>query len=1203
MKRFLQYLLGLLGVTAFTQQANAQCAAGEVEITIQATVDGYGYELYWQVVPGGNNCGVSPYVISGNTTNMDCNYAGGSKASWNAGWDQSYAGSLETVGCFTDGTILTIHGIDEWGDGGHSFDVMSDGTSIGTYNFDGNLDANEIIDNGAAYLVNFTVTAPPANDLALDAVYSLTYYKQNGFVYADNPSIADNIPMSQAAAYPLIFGGAITNKGVADQPNTVFGVNITGAISYTFEDTSAAYGPLLPAGVSDTIIHLDEVNSLYEIFYPSVKGSYNVDYYVTSDNTDSNPADNTASDSFEVTDTIYSQTANTIDLGSTTDWMTGWSTPPADSSYTVYMGYPIQADDTLTSVSIYFTSGQGNNGQTPALGNLFDVYIMSWYNLKDTLVSLTGLQCSVLDGYQTVMMPQNTILKADSGTYYAMVRVTNNNLWIPEGTDPANGYDGMLDLDPSFIGPYTRKVYNWGTNWAVDMNFGVAPKSCTLMTTGVKGNATSNGASNGYASVDVTGGQGTITYMWSNGATTSNITGLAANVYSVTVTDDVVAGCTSVEMFTITEPAPLTCDITVTATGGDVTTNGGNDGYASADVTGAQGALAYMWSNSATTQLTMGLTAGVYTVTVSDDAVNNCAKTASVTITEPAPLTCMLSVTANGGPATTAGGSQGYAYATPAGNQGMLTYEWSNGSSTQSINGLMAGTYNVTVTDDVVASCSATATFDVIENLTVTCAIGASIDSYTNVSTNGGSDGAATVTAFGGIGNVTYMWSNGATDAAITGLMASAYTVTVSDDNAAGCTVTSSVEITEPAAAMCNLNVVMTQTNANSNGAANGDATANIFGGQGTITYMWSNAQTTSMATGLMAGTYTVTVTDDIVGSCSMVKSVTITEPAGFACNLQASVSKTNVSTNGGNDGAISVSTLGGQGTISYSWSHNGALTASSATGLTAGAYTVTVTDNITAGCSVVKTTTLTEPVAVSCTLDASASKTNVTTNGGNDGTATVTALNGQGTITYAWSNAGATSAISGLTAGTYSVTVTDDITAGCTVTKSVVITQPAAISCTVAVTAIVTGVDLATATVSGQQGSVSYAWSNGQNTAVASGLSVGSYTVTVTDNITAGCTATATVVLTGIEELTAVNYSIYPNPTSGNLTVNFVNAASDEYRIRVMNVVGQEILTERVVFGGNYVKTLDLSGVETGVYFVTISSSKGTSTDRIIVK
>ena len=175
-------------------------------------------------------------------------------------------------------------------------------------------------------------------------------------------------------------------------------------------------------------------------------------------------------------------------------------------------------------------------------------------------------------------------------------------------------------------------------------------------------------------------------------------------------------------------------------------------------------------------------------------------------------------------------------------------------------------------------------------------------------------------------------------------------------------------------------------------------ATASASGGTTGYTFSWSGGGGSSAtATGLTAGTYTVTVTD--ANGCTDTASVTITEPTLL---VASAVVDDNVSCNGGNDGEATASAAGGTTTYSYSWSN--AATSANITGLTAGTYSVTVTDAN--GCTDSTSVTITEPTLL---VAAASVDDNVSCNGGNDGEATASAMGGTTAYTYAWSNAATT--------------------------------------------------------------------------------------------------------------------------------------------------------------------------------------------------
>jgi hypothetical protein len=278
----------------------------------------------------------------------------------------------------------------------------------------------------------------------------------------------------------------------------------------------------------------------------------------------------------------------------------------------------------------------------------------------------------------------------------------------------------------------------------------------------------------------------------------------------------------------------------------------------------------------------------------------------------------------------------------------------------------------------------------------------------------GNADGSATVTPTNGISPYNYLWSDGQTAATATNLTSGSYSVTITDDN--GCTGTvSGILVNNPNSPSVSATVTSNYNGADisCNGGTDGEALAAASGGTAPYTYLWSDGQTTTSATNLAAGTYNVTVTDD--ASCNSVSSVTITEPTAITSTDVV----TDVSCNGDSDGAIELSVTGGTGTYTFLWSNTA--TTEDLTGLTAGVYTATVTD--VNGCNLsVGPVTVSEPSALVLTE----TTTDATTVGGSDGAIDLTVSGGTSTYTYLWSNGATTEDISGLTAGTYTCTITD---------------------------------------------------------------------------------------------------------------------------------------------------------------------------------
>lgn len=263
--------------------------------------------------------------------------------------------------------------------------------------------------------------------------------------------------------------------------------------------------------------------------------------------------------------------------------------------------------------------------------------------------------------------------------------------------------------------------------------------------------------------------------------------------------------------------------------------------------------------------------------------------------------------------------------------------------------------------------------------------------------------------------------------------------------------------------------------------ANTGSITVNINGGSGTYGYSWNTTppQTTQTISNLAPGSYMVTVTDSISG-CTKDTTFVLTNGSNLQVAIDSSV---NVSCNGGNSGIAYASASGGLGSVTYSWDTNPIQTSSTAIGLSAGTYNVTVIDSV--GCIAVATVVITEPNPLQVTPTMTATPT---CNGGSNGTAIANANGGVPPYTYSWNtNPVQTSqGASGLSAGQYSVTVTDSN--GCIVTGNVLITQPTAISNNIQITNITcyNGNNGAiTLTSSGGTAPFTYSWSTSANTSI----------------------------------------------------------------------------------------------------------------------
>lgn len=473
----------------------------------------------------------------------------------------------------------------------------------------------------------------------------------------------------------------------------------------------------------------------------------------------------------------------------------------------------------------------------------------------------------------------------------------------------------------------------------------------------------------------------------------------APGVYTVVITNTQ-NGCTSSAAATVVQNPAVTASI------GNVTNvacNGQQNGSAVASGGGGNGVLSYAWNSGDTTATANNLNAGIYTVTVSDG--EGCSATATVSISQPT----LLTATASGTPQMANGAADGSATATPTGGTPGYTYLWSNLETTETITGLLPGSYTVTVTDANGCTAVSIATVNAYD-----CTIDASVDAE-DATCFDANDGTATAVPINGLAPFTYLWSTGDTTVSISNLAPGIYTVVVTD--AANCPEAISFTISEPTLVRANA----TATPMSGPATGDGTATASPTGGVGPYTFEWNNMETTQTITGLSEGSYTVTVTDD--NGCTAVQTVVVL-PGN--CGITTNFLSTPVLCNGQTNGTATIVVNGGNAPFSYAWSSGG--TDQTESDLAAGTYTVTVTD--VNGCDVVDEVTITEPTALELTLD---NVVNTACPALPEGSITVLASGGTSPLVVNWSNNQTGLTAVNLVAGNYTATLTDGN--GCTAT------------------------------------------------------------------------------------------------------------------------------------------------------------------------
>lgn len=509
----------------------------------------------------------------------------------------------------------------------------------------------------------------------------------------------------------------------------------------------------------------------------------------------------------------------------------------------------------------------GSNATLNGSGGVNYGWAPSGAGLSCTLCQNPVASPSISTSYTLAVMDANGCTNTD------VINVTVN----PVPTASISGNTTICSGNSTTLTASGGSSYSWSTT-STTISISVSPTlttSYTVITTDANGCSDSAvvsvsvntlPAANAGADVTYCAGQNTTlnasggtSYIWTPASDLSNtnISNPVANPtssasYTVTTTD--VNGCTNTDVVSITVN-----QLPVANAGADISLCSGFNTTLS-----ASGGSTYSWVPSAglsnaniSNPIANPSSTTTYTVIVSN---GNCTSADVMLVTiNPIPVATISSQTN----VSCFGGSNGAATVVITTGTSPYTYNWNNGQTTSSASGLIAGNYTVSIID--ANGCATSQTVSITEP-----AVLASASSASNVSCNGGSDGTAITNVSGGTVTYTYFWlPGGGSNAAISGLTAGGYTVLITDGN--GCTTVSNVTVTQPNALASNLTSQNTGC-----GMTNGIITSSSSGGTGSYTYLWSDGQITSSATGLAQGTYTLTIMD--ANGCLLVDTISVSQ-------------------------------------------------------------------------------------------------------------------------------------------------------------------------------------------------------------------------------------------------------------------------------------------------------------------------------------
>lgn len=513
---------------------------------------------------------------------------------------------------------------------------------------------------------------------------------------------------------------------------------------------------------------------------------------------------------------------------------------------------------------------------------------------------------------------------------------------------------------------------------------------------------------------------------------------------------------------------------------------------------------------------------------------------------------CFTATTSIQSNITCYGECNGAVSVTTQGGSGSFSYSWTSGGATSStLSNLCVGSYSVYVTDIINTTCVTTLSVTLTEPADISVVTSATASLCT-------SPGSITTNVSGGTPSYSYSWSNGATSSDINNLQPGIYSITITDAN--GCTKSSNDFV------LGTLLPIVTGTIGNATcSQANGYILTSVSGGTPAYTYSWSNGSTNSFLNNLIPGSHTVTVTD--ASGCFSSAFYTISG------TTKPDVSATETPSTCSVGGSINAVATGGSPGYSYLWS-TGATTTTISNAIPA-SYTITVTDAN--GCTNKTVSTVTGVATGTIVV---LTKTSFTCDKSN-GSITASVTSGTPVYTYSWSNGLTTQSISGLSGGTYEVTVTDvnGCTAGSVSTVSGTSNPTLVLTSTDEYCALSDG--SVSASAGGGLSPYTYSWSNSEISQTISNLTAATYTLTLTD--ANGCQQVKTSIVGSISAMPIASVSVISNVSC--------NGGNDGIALANVSGGGYSPFSYSWSSGAN---TKTANSLSAATYTVTCSDSKG---------
>ncbi|MEE9437712.1 MAG: T9SS type A sorting domain-containing protein, partial [Saprospiraceae bacterium] len=674
------------------------------------------------------------------------------------------------------------------------------------------------------------------------------------------------------------------------------------------------------------------------------------------------------------------------------------------------------------------------------------------------------------------------------------------------------------------------------------------------------------GGSQGEILAVAVGGNPNYTYLWDDGSTASTLANIPAGTYMVTVTDT--NGCSESSQISLFDSDGVTIAVN------NIVNNqcsDGTNGSATISASGTGTDYTYDWSNNGTNQTENNLTAGDYTIIVTDN--NGCSGQITITITAP-PSIEIITETVND--ISCFGDNTGNISILAEGGTGQLSYLWNTDDTQAELTNLIAGAYSLTITDE--NDCMQEYQFIVEEPEEIIIENNITTPICTNET-----NGEIAIVASGGTGEYTYLWSTNDTTSTIKNFGSGDYSIVVTDNNLCSKQFTLTVNNPDTISATSIINMPICYNGTDGSIEVNGE------GGTGELIYLWEDESTHNKIENLSSGDFIVTITDQ--NNCSEIFSFNIENPI----QIEIIIESTDESSSGANDGTISAFPQNGTEPYTYQW--NTGATDSTITALSPGIYTVIVTDNN--DCSAKEDIIIN---SVDCNSIVSYTTNDISCYGANDGSIAVHIDNAHEPITYLWNTSDTTSTISGLESGTYDVAITD--VNNCIFQGTFILSQPDMITASVPVITDATAIDVNDGAIS-----ISFVGGTGDYNIMAineegaesnnlNALKNGNYTINVTDEN--GCSKDFGPYFVGVLVSTNdinLDVQIFPNPTNDKIYIKELGFSDTP---SIYNISGQKIEVNINSIESGF--EIDCSNLQPGIYLLQLIKDKKNIIRKIVV-